>query len=470
MKRSGISVACLAVLAMSVVASAAEPGWRFDFGPGLVALGHTPVLATTLYGPDGPGLDFASSVTCIDRGGADPLRSDFCTSEGPFFFSLAVPEGNYRVTVTLGDAQRPSVTTVKAESRRLMAHGVKTAPGEWKSVAFTVNVRRPEIASGEKVRVKGREVGALHWDDKLTLEFSDERPAVAGVEIERVEDAVTVFLAGDSTVTDQMREPYSAWGQMLPEFFGPEVAIANHAESGETLRAFQTENRFAKILSQIRRGDYLFVQFAHNDQKPGVNHAEPFGDYDEQLRLFIREARARGATPVLVTSMLRRRFDSEGKLFNTLGDYAPAMRATAKAEGVALIDLFEGSRTLFEALGVEGSKQALLHHPAGSFPEQKAALVDDTHFSTYGAHELARLVVEGIKASRLDLARHLRPTLPFDPARPDPFDDWCLPITPPVPPVPQPTPLAPASMTPAAMTPTAVAPASSVPPSESARP
>jgi lysophospholipase L1-like esterase len=399
-------------------------------GPFVLALILAVPSLATLFSPGQPGFDFGSSVTCADRGGTDALRADFCTGEGPFFFSVPVSEGNYRVTVTLGDATRSSVTTIKAESRRLMAHAVRTAVGEWKDVTFTVNVRTPALAAGEQVRINGREATALHWDDKLTLEFSDERPAVASIILDRVEDAVTVFLAGDSTVTDQTREPYAAWGQMLPFFFGPEVAIANHAESGRTLRSFRSEGRLAKILSQIGRGDYLFVQFAHNDQKPGPNHAEPFGDYDDQLRELIREARTRGATPVLVTSVYRRRFDSEGVVFNTLGDYAAAMKALGQAEGVAVIDLGAASRTLFQSLGVEGSKKAFLHHPAGSFPEQKEAIVDDTHGSTYGAYELARIVVQGIKTSGLDLARHLRPIPDFDSTRPDPFDEWQLPLSP----------------------------------------
>jgi hypothetical protein len=224
---------------------------RFDFGSGKLAPGYTPVLASDLYGNGGGyGFDLGSVVSCPDRGGEDPLRSDLCTSEAPFFFSVAVPEGDYR------------------------------------------------------------EKGALHWDDKLTLEFAGDHPSVVALEISKLEDALTVFLAGDSTVTDQTREPWASWGQMLPRFFGPDVAVANHAESGETLLAFRSEGRLAKVLSQIKAGDYLFIQFAHNDQKPGPNHLEAFTTYKEQLQSYVQEARRRAATPVLMTSMPRRRATS----------------------------------------------------------------------------------------------------------------------------------------------------------------
>src|SRR5258708_4551372 len=200
-------------------------------------------------------------------------------SEAPFFFSADVAEGNYNVTVTLGGDSRESITTVKAEARRLVLEKVRTAAGESTTRTFTVNVRYREVKSGQQVRLKPRELDNLDWDHRLTLEFNGVRPRVGAIEIARVEDAITVYLAGDSTVVDQDKEPWAAWGQMLPRFFKPGVAIANHAESGETLRSFVGEKRLEKVLSQIGAGDYLFIQFAHNDQKQGGNYAEPFGSY-----------------------------------------------------------------------------------------------------------------------------------------------------------------------------------------------
>jgi lysophospholipase L1-like esterase len=218
---------------------------------------------------------------------------------------------------------------------------------------------------------------------------------------------------------------------MLPRFFKPGVAIANYAESGEALRSFTAEKRLEKLLTQMHRGDYLFIQFAHNDQKPGGAYVEAFTTYKEWLKRFIAEARQRGATPVLVTSMHRRSFGEDGKIRNTLGDYPEAMRQTAREENVPLIDLNVMSKAFYEALGPEGSKKAFVIYPAGTFPGQDRELKDDTHFNSYGAYELAKCIVEGIKSAKLDLAGFLIGDTPaFDPSHPDPVDRVRMPLSP----------------------------------------
>ena len=292
---------------------------------------------------------------------------------------------------------------------------------------FVVNTRHARLASGGSVALKSREVGAAHWDNALTLEFGDRRPAVAAVTIAPAPDATTVFLAGDSTVTDQTSEPYSSWGQMLPRFFGPDIAVANHAESGESLRSFVAERRLEKVFDLIKPGDYLFLQFAHNDQKLGSDTAP----YEALLRSVIADTRERGAVPVLVTSMQRRRFDSRGAVVNSLEGFPDAMRGVAKTEGVALVDLEPASRRFYEALGPEGSKRAFVHYPAETFPGQEGELKDDTHFNAYGAYQLARAIVQGIRSAGLNLASRLAAdAAPFDPARPDPPDTWSLAASP----------------------------------------
>jgi lysophospholipase L1-like esterase len=277
------------------------------------------------------------------------------------------------------------------------------------------------------VALKSRETGVAHWDDALTLEFGDRHPAIAAVEIAPAADVTTVFLAGDSTVTDQTSEPWSSWGQMLPRFFGPDVAVANHAESGESLRSFVAERRLEKIFDLIRPGDYLFLQFAHNDQKLGSDT----GFYETTLRSVMTDTRRRGAIPVLVTSMQRRRFDTRGAIVNSLEGFPEAMRRVARQEGAALIDLTAMSQRFFEALGPEGSKRAFVHYPAATFPGQAAELKDDTHVNAYGAYELARAVIEGIRSAGLGLASTLASDVaPFDPAHPDSPDTWSLPASP----------------------------------------
>ena len=409
--------------------SPAPPASRsFDFGPGAVAAGAQQILRTTLYSPErGYGFVETSGIECIDRGTPDARRNSFCTSGTPFRFVVNLPEGNYRVTVTLGDAEGESLTTIRAESRRLMEEHVATARGEFTTRTFAVNIRNSHLAAGGDVTLKGRELGVAHWDDALTIEFGDRRPAVAGIEIVPAPDAITVFIAGDSTVTDQTSEPWSAWGQMLPRFFLPDVAVANHAESGESLRSFVAGRRFEKIFDQLKPGDYVFLQFAHNDQKLASDTVA----YESTLRSVIAETRRHQAIPVLVTSMHRRRFDSAGAIVNTLGAFPDAMRRVARQDGVPLIDLTSMSKRFYEALGPDGSKRAFVHYPAGSFPGQAAELNDDTHFNAYGAYELARAVVEGIKATGLGLAAHLASDVaPFDPAHPDAVDRWSLPASP----------------------------------------
>ncbi len=405
---------------------------RFDFGVGPVEAGYEPVLPAMRYTPErGYGFIGSAEPAGVDRGGPDALRSDFITSDSPFFFTIDLPEGNYDVTLTLGDREETSETTVKAESRRLMLEGVATRPGLFETRTVTVNIRSSRIEGGGEVRLKPREIGAAHWDGRLTFEFTGSRPKVAALEIRPAPEAVTVFLAGNSTVTDQQNEPYAAWGQMAPRFFKQGIAVANHAESGETLKAFVGERRLEKVLSLIRPGDYLFIEFAHNDQKPGGAHVEPFTTYKEYLKRFIDAARDRGARPVLVTSMHRRSFDEHGRIVNTLGDYPEAMRRTAREENVPLIDLNALSKAFYEALGPETSKKAFIHHPAGVFPGQDAPLADDTHHSTYGAYQLAKMVLQAVKNQNLDMAAYLVDDwTPYDPARPDSPDAWNLPLSP----------------------------------------
>ena len=287
------------------------------------------------------------------------------------------------------------------------------------------NQRRPRQT---QVKLKPRELGILDWDHKLTLEFNGDHPSVRSIDIEPIPDEPVIYLAGDSTVVDQYYEPWAAWGQMLPRFFLPGIVIANHAESGETTKSFVAEHRLAKIMTTMKPGDYLFIQFAHNDMKPG---AVSLDEYKKLLTDYIAQTRAKGATPVLVTSMNRRTFDDAGHITNSFGPYPDAMREVAAQQKVALIDLNAMSKTLFEAMGPEGTLKAFMHYPADSFPGQTAAISDDTHFNSYGAYELARCIVHGIREANLPLTKFLDPTIPdFNPAHPDPQSDFHLPFTP----------------------------------------
>jgi len=383
---------------------------RFDFGPGPVAPGFTQVLPAMNFTPDrGFGFDLGFQVEGVDRGGADPLRGDFVSAQTPFFFSVVLPEGNYDVAVTFGDRTTGSTNTIKAESRRLMLEQVVTQPGEFVTRTFTVNARTPAIPGGAAVRVKDRERGVLHWDDKLTLEFNGARPAVCGLEIKPATKALTVFLLGDSTVTDQPQEPWNSWGQMLPRFFEPGVAVANHAESGESLKSSLSARRVEKVLRSLKPGDYVFVQFGHNDQKDKATNA--VATFQENLSQLVAEVRVRGAQPVLVISMERK----SGVRNNTLAEYPKTVLTVAREDKVPLINLQLMSRAFYSTLGTDLDQ----------------AFVDGTHHNAYGSYELARCIVEGIRLNNLPLAQHLTDDLPpFNPRKPDPVAQFAIPASP----------------------------------------
>lgn len=409
----------------------AQTDLKYDFGTGAVAAGYTRVTATDMYNDQkGYGFDYGTNAIAINRGGDDALKSDFCTGIGSLFFSVKVPQGNYHVTLTLGDKLKATTTTVKAEARRLMVEKIETRPGEFKTISFNVAVWDSIINDREKVKLKPRELTSLDWDNKLTLEFSNANPCIDAVEIQEIKNPVQIFLMGNSTVTDQSLEPWACWGQMIPAFFGGKVVVTNMAASGETLRSSFGRKRLDKVASMLHPGDYLFIEFAHNDQKKGSGE-EAYTTYNKFLKTFADTARNHGAIPVFVTSTNRRNFDKDGHVYNTLGEFPDAMRYEAKKENVALIDLNAMTKTLYEAYGDEKSKLLFVQYPAGTFPGQDKELADNTHFRDFGAYELAKCMVEGIKKSRLDLKHYLKENLPaFDIARPDDYSSWNLPFTP----------------------------------------
>jgi lysophospholipase L1-like esterase len=400
---------CVPLCTAAAVSSAAEP-MRFQLAGDEPASGAIRVSADTLYESE-KGYGFEPTM--------------------PNSFSVRVPaEGNYRVNLTLGDAPDAGLT-VKAEQRRLMVEQRRTtADAASRTASFVVNVRNGTIATGGEVKLRDRELQTRTWDDKLTLEFLPDPHSVQAIDIAPASDVTTVYLAGDSTVTDQGGEPYCGWGQMLPRFFDGTVAVANHAESGRTLRSFRGDRRLDKILSLAKAGDYVFIQFGHNDMKEKGEGIGALTSYKKDLESYVGKIKETGATPVLVTSMYRRRFSPEGQLQDTLGDYPLASRQVAQEQGLTLIDLHEMSGKVFSALGTEPSKKAFLHFPAGTFPGQKDALKDDTHFSAYGGYELARCVVEGIRTSNLPLAKQLASDVPpFDPAKPDDVNAFSVPAS-----------------------------------------
>lgn len=357
----------------------------------------------------------------------DLSKAQNVKSNAPFTRNIEVPDGNYKVTVVLGSKKKAGKTVVRAENRRLMVDEVATKKGQFKTVEFVVNKRMPEIEKGKRVKVKDREKNYNTWDNAINLEFTGAAPAVKEVKIERDTTATTIFLCGNSTVVDQPYEPWASWGQMIPRWFGPEIAISNNAESGLTAGSFLGSYRLDKILTMMKKGDYVICEFGHNDQKEKMAGAGAWYNFSYNLKVFIDKVRAKGGNIIFVTPTQRRRFDdaTHSKILETHGDYPDAMRAVAKREGVPVIELHDMTRTFFETLGYENSKKALVHYPANTFPGQDKPLADNTHFNPYGAYEIAKMVVMGMKQLNLPIVKYLRSDWKdFNPAQPDDYNKF----------------------------------------------
>ena len=369
--------------------------------------------------------------------------------EAPF----AMENCNVTIRVGLFDVPDGEVDIcVKAEGRRLVFYApgvnlnkgstqdvsVKTLPsGDHYEITFSVNTRTPDIPGGGRVSLKPDEIGHPRWDDLLSIEdlsftTADGKPLCPlyyNIDVKPDANAVTVYLAGDSTVCDQGDEPWATWGMMIPAFFEQGTAVANHAESGLALSSFVAHRRLEKILSTMKEGDYVLIQFGHNDQKETGPEAGADRGYSNRLADFIDAVQAKGAHPVVITPVERRRF-RDGKPYGTLQDYAAAAKKVASEKNVPVVDLNAMSLKLYEALGEEGSKNAFVHYPANTFPNQPQALKDDTHHNPYGGFELAKCVVQGIRDNVPELAKRLRPGIPdFNPAKPDDFASFRLPAS-----------------------------------------
>ena len=402
--KSATMVTAAALLAAFSLAEAAE-NYKFDFGEGPVAAGYTQVKANTKYS-DSQGYGFESgTVSSVDRLWDDDLTTDFLTAKGDMVFSVALPQGNYEVTFILGDGENESETTVWAENRKLMLDRITLAGGVFSRQ--TVSLRRMETRSMDgsvTMSIKDREKDYRTWDKKLTFVISGKAPAVAGIEIKRNDNVTTLWLCGNSTVVDQITAPWAGWGQMAPGFFKSSLAIANYAESGLTASGFYSMKRLAKILSEVKKGDFVTVQFAHNDQK----NQNDVNNYETTLTKYANEIKAKGATPLFVTSTARQ---NETDPKTAVGGLPERMRALGKKLGVIVLDLNQHSITLGKALG--GNKEKMYMYTAS----------DKTHFCEYGAYELARANIEEIKAKVPELAKHLRDDHEaFDSSKPDPLD------------------------------------------------
>lgn len=227
------------------------------------------------------------------------------------------------------------------------------------------------------------------------------------------EPPARLHLVGDSTMADKPKDPpnpETGWGQVLPQFFVDPARIVNHAVNGRSTKSFIAEGKWQGVVDSLRAGDWVIIQFGHNDAKTedSTRYAAPRGAYQENLRRMVRDVRARGATPVLATPAARRRWNAKGELDDTHGEYPDAMREVAAREGVPLLEMHKLTMELVRAHGVEGSKQLYLHYPAGVFTRKPDGYNDDTHFSEYGALRVASLAVQEMMRLGLPLCEWMK--------------------------------------------------------------
>jgi lysophospholipase L1-like esterase len=226
------------------------------------------------------------------------------------------------------------------------------------------------------------------------------------------EGPITIYLAGDSTMAEKLPEkrPETGWGEAFQKFFNPDkVRIENHAKNGRSTRTFIEENLWQAILDKLKKGDFVFIEFGHNDAaKDRTDRYTPPEDYRRNLVRFINEVRERKAIPVLLTPVMRRRFDKDGNFQDSHGEYPDIVRAVAAENKVPLIDMHRKSEKVLKQYGVEESKKLFLQLKPKENPNYPKGIEDNTHFSPLGAEIMAGLAVEGIRELRLELAPYLK--------------------------------------------------------------
>ncbi|MFF1547100.1 rhamnogalacturonan acetylesterase [Streptomyces sp. NPDC058291] len=322
-----------------------------------------------------------TAVPAAAQGGRASLGIDHCTATACHF---DVPPGSYDVNLVLG-GDGESLTSVTAETRRALLPETAVPAGARIARSFTVDVRTPE---GEPTGADGT--------PGLDLVLGGSAPALADIRVTPARHVRQIFLIGDSTVCDQPAEPYTGWGQQLPQYLRKGVSVANYADSGEsTVTYLGNPQLWDTVQPLIRPGDLVLVQLAHNDKTTDET------TYRANLETLVAGVREKGGRPVLVTPIVRRWFNADGTLnngtallVNGLGvDHPAVIRSVAAAHDVPLIDLTAKTKALVESLGVEGSKALYLYN------EKR----DNTHTSLHGATVYAGLVRDEL------VARHLVP-------------------------------------------------------------
>ena len=225
-------------------------------------------------------------------------------------------------------------------------------------------------------------------------------------------ESITIFLAGDSTMAAKLPEnrPETGWGEMLGQHFKEgKVRIENRAMNGRSTKTFIGEGRWQAVVDDLKKGDYVFIQFGHNDssKEKGERYTPP-EDYRKNLVRFVEEVRAKDGHAVLLTPVMRRRFDKDGKFYDTHGEYPDIVREVALEQQVPLIDLHRKSELVIVGYGADNSRKLFLQLKPGENPNYPNGVEDNTHFSPYGADAMAKLVASAIRESKMFLRKLLK--------------------------------------------------------------
>lgn len=241
---------------------------------------------------------------------------------------------------------------------------------------------------------------------------------IATAQVSAREPAV-IYLAGDSTLAAKLdaKRPETGWGEALPQYFRDGVRIDNRAQNGRSTRTFIAEGRWQAIVDALRPGDFVLIEFGHNDaSKEKVDRYTPPADYRSNLVRFVDEARAHQATPILLTPVARRKFDASGRLVDTHGEYPDIVRAVGIEKHIELIDMQRLSAAALVRLGAESSRALFLQLKPGEHPNYPKGIEDNTHFSPRGAALMAELAVDAMRTQKLSLTAYLKPTAPVPPS------------------------------------------------------
>lgn len=225
----------------------------------------------------------------------------------------------------------------------------------------------------------------------------------------RQEQKITVYLIGDSTMADKevIAYPETGWGMPFHYFFDSTVTVDNRAKNGRSTRTFIEQGRWQSVFDNLKEGDYVLIQFGHNDEVPSKGSYTTPEDFVTNLEKFVNESRSKKAIPVLITPVARRKFDSTGKIEETHAQYTLLVKDVAKKLDVPLIDLDEESQEMLQKLGPDDSKFLYNYLQPGENPHYPDGHKDDTHFNELGARKMAEIVLHDIRKLNLELANRI---------------------------------------------------------------